>query len=199
MKNKIIAGVVLVVGLLLGYFGFHQASPLVGGGDVRNVGEFAPNGIGFGNLPVTWSSEGGKILAKSNTAFWKNVTGKTQYVDYVEVSTDNFASSSMKIYAFSTSTAVRTLYDFVAPAQQATTTLLINAFTIATSSQATTTTNIDKAFSGKTAIVPNNSLIVIQMQTANGAVCASSGSGICESATSTNRGFNLQWRIRFHD
>lgn len=202
MKKILIGLGALVVVVLLVLVGInHTSAPTQVvdqslGGDVRNPGDNSPNGIQLGNLPVTVNYDGGKIQPKTNTAFWKNTTGKTQYVDYVEVSTDNTASSTFAVYAYATSTAPRTLYDFVAPVNNATTLLSINQFIIATTSAATTTTNIDKAFSGKTVRVSANSYLDVSLVQTFGSACTGS---ICETATSSNRGFNVQWRIRYHD
>lgn len=207
-KPIVISVVSLVVALIAVFIGFaaydQVAAPALAGVYAnQNVASGAGAGIDFGPLPVNVNWYGGKIGPKANTAFYHNVSGGPQYVDYAEISTDNIASSSFKIYGFSTTTAPRTLYDFVAPAQGATTTLLINGFTFATTTTATTTTSDDSkggggSFSGSTAFVPNNGYFIFQLQSL-GIACVSQPNGTCDSATSTNRGFNLQWRVQVHN
>lgn len=200
--NKKILGLVavLVVGLLLGggYLLGKSSVPHSTGGVVNNNGVSFTNGADFGLLPVTVNWTGGKIAAKSNTAFWKNTTGMVQYVDYGEVSTDGTASSTYKVYAVATTSAISTLYDSVATPTSTEGKMLINAFTIATSSIATTTTSIDKAPAGKTIRVPDGYQVNIYLVNSDTG-CASQGSGVCETATSSNRGFNLPWRLRYHN
>lgn len=202
--NKIlgtIVGLVVVIAAVVGIVAVKSHNVVAPtGGNVLNSPDGFINGAEFGTLPVTVNYAGGKISAKTNVAFWKNTTATTQYVDYAAVATDGTASSTFRIYAYATSTAPRTLYDFVAPAQANanSTQLLINNFLFATTSAATTTTNFDKALAGKTVAVPVGSYVIIQMLNQDTG-CASQGSGVCETATSSRRGFNLQWRLRFHN
>lgn len=210
MKNstKIVLSIlgILVVGLisLIIFRAYHAPITTdgqnLGAGDVRNPGETFPNGVSFGkpqSIDVNWAAD--KIPAKSNFAFWKNTTGQKVWVDYAEISTDGTASSTYKIFGFATSTAYNAaLYDFTAPAMNATTWIAISSFQFATSSAATTTTNIDRAAAGKTVPVANGSYFIFNLMNVDSG-CASQSSGVCETATSSKRGFNLPWRIRYHN
>ena len=207
MKNKvgIVLGI-LVVGLIsLGaIFGFDSGTvsqdenPEVVAGDTRNTPDQYTNGVAFGTLPVTVTWAGGKISAGENTAYWYNNTGKVQYVDYLEASPDGTASSTYKIFAYSTSTAYATLYDITAtPANNATTRIAISGFNYATSSTATSTSNLDLSVAGKVLRVADGGRVQFLLRGVDSG-CASQG-GACETATSTNRGFNVPWRIRIHD
>ena len=196
---KGVAVVALVVGILALLTPASAPQQPAGGGqslggtyDVQNVAPQMTGGIDFGMLPVHVNWQGDKIGPKQNQASWRNTSGQTVYLDYAEVSTDGTASSSYKFYVYASSTKVSTAYDFTAPGSAGK--VAINGFTIATSSAATTTTNVANG-AGQTVQVPNGSYVNIVMQSVNGSGCNGT---TCETATSTNRGFNLQWRIRYH-
>lgn len=192
--NYVKEAVVVVVGLLLGVLLSHVLTPHQGlGGVVSTTGPEFPGGFTQGGFANNWG--GGKIEAKTNTATWRGVPGQTAYVDYVETSTDGTASSSYKIYAVATTSAIRTLYDFVAPTSTEGK-MAINNFVIATSSIATTTTAFDKAPAGKTIRVPDGYQLNFYLVNADSGCAAQAG--FCEAATSSNRGFNVQWRVHYH-
>jgi hypothetical protein len=203
MFKKYIVSVIAVVALVVGLIalGLHGSQPVQTLGAPTNiVGSTFTSGIGFGSgtTPINVNWAGDKIYAKSNQAYWKNTTGMTQYVDYAEFDTDNTASSSYKIYVMATTSPLRTLYDFTAPTSS-NGKMMINGFAIATSSTATTTTNLSGNGSQDTTVqVPDGSYVVYYLTALNGTLCASQG-GQCESATSTNRGFNAYWRLRYHN
>ncbi len=168
------------------------------GGDVRNTPDIYTQGVGFGDPAVTVNWAAGKIGPGVNNAAWINQTGKVQYVDYVEASPDNTASSTFKVFAYSTSTAYSLVYDFTGtPANNTTTKLVINGFLMGTSTTATSTSNMDLSVTGKTLRVPDGSRVQFLLRGVDTG-CASQG-GFCEAATSTNRGFNVPVRIRYHD
>lgn len=190
----------------------------LGAGDVQNTAWTFTQGLNFGSQGAgvnnNWvngkqaSTDGGF----SAFAYWKNTTGKTVYIDNLDVATDGVASSTYKLYAYATSTAsttsatgvagtyARTLYDFTAPANNGTTRLIIDGALISTSSVATTTSNLDKAYAPRVTLVPNNSYVFIQLQPNPSTAGGCSGlPGLCESATSTKRGFNIFWRLMYHD
>lgn len=201
MKKYIIGGVViLVVGLLLviGLGGQKPQSPqpaFVGDDNLNSTRNFnTPICHANGNVCEDWA--GDKIYAKTNQAYWKNTTGKTQYVDQLDVSTDGVASSTFNIWAVATSSALANAYDFTAPL--ATSTTLINNFSFSTTSVATTTSSLDKAPTGRVIAVPDGSQVNIYLRSADGPTCNPQGVK-CETATSTNRGFNLFWRLHYHN
>lgn len=199
MKKYIFGGIVLVAGLLLGLniIGRHVApTPAPSNlGAVTDIdGYNFTAGINFGSVKENWGS--GQIYPKTNEAYWKNTTGRTQYIDLLDVSTDGTASSTYTIYAVATSSPLTTLYDFTAPVSS-TGQMLINGFKFATSSTATTTSNYDFAGAGKVVRVPDGQYVDIYL---TAPIACPSGGGNCESATSTNRGFtNVFWRMRMHD
>lgn len=173
-------------------------------GPVQNVPWNFTQGAGLGGPSVTFT-QGGVIPLGSNQASWRNLTGRTVYIDLAAISViasssstfsaaNIWASSTSAIYAYASTTAPRTLYDFTAPAVNATSTLLISNFALATSSTATTTSSYDKNLGGKVVQVPNGGYVVF-LQQAQSVSCPTTA-GACESATSTNRGFNLQYFVR---
>jgi hypothetical protein len=198
-KISLALGVLVVVGLL--YFGFSNptSAPVSdqavmedgalggSGGNVTQQQDFYTNGVGIGPGYVMFSRSG-TIALGSNQASWRNTTGRTVYVDLAFLATSGVASSSYKFYV-ATSTSATISSDFTAPYSS-----LVNGFTIATSSVATTTSSIESHLSGS-AVVPvaSGQYVNIQVQAANGAVC---NGVICETATSTNRGFTVAWYLR---
>ncbi len=211
---KVLCVVALVVGLVALVAALSGRSSSSGADQSQSLGGVYANnisssgagaGIDFGPSAVNVNYQGGLIGAKTNTAWYRNVSGVIQYAENVEVSTNGYASSSYTFYAYATSTAptAQALYDFTAPANQASTTLLIKGFSIATSSAATTTSSDDTIggagpFAGSVAQLPPNWYLYVKMVAKNGLSCASSG-GLCESATSTARGFNIPWRAMVHN
>lgn len=190
----IVSVVALVVGLINLFSNHTPQAPTPGGVvNVVNGGSTFTNGADFGGpAPVTMNWAGDKIRAKSNQAFWRNTTGMTQYVDLAEFSTDGTASSTYKVYA-GTTTSATALNDFSAPALPA----LINGFLLATSSLATTTSNINYARASSVVQVPDGKYVYFQFQAVDDRNCPATK--LCETATSTNRGFNGQWRLRYHN
>jgi hypothetical protein len=203
--NKKILGilgglVVALIAVLVVLSGHSTPAPAPVGGDVRNPGDSSPQGIQLGDLPVTVNWASGKIAAKSNTATWINTTGKVAYVDLLNLSTDGTASTTYTFYAYATTTAVRTLYDFVPPAEVTSaaglTRMLINGTILGTSTIATSTSNFDGSTFPRVIRVPAGSRVNILLTQRYTTPCT----GVqCETATSSNRGFNIQWRLRYHD
>ncbi len=149
------------------------------------------NGVGTG-YDYALVTRAGTIPLGSNQGAWCNSgakgVGKTVYVDLARITTSATASSTMKVYV-ATSTSATIASDFNAPFGT-----LINNFPIATSSLATTTGSTDYRRTGFGIIaVPVGQCVVTQIQAA-AATCPTTG-GSCESATSTNRGFTLDWML----
>lgn len=172
-------------------------------GPVVNTPNNFTAGLSTGSNNVEFTF-GGTIPTGSNRVVWTNKTGRIVYVPEIDVSTIGttsnqslypfFASSTENVYAFattSTSASALLTYDFTAPVNNASTTLLINKFIIATSTSATTTSSMNLTGQGDTvADVPPGGSIVIQLSTAVGCLTTA---GVCESATSTSRGFNIKY------
>lgn len=194
MKDNKLSVVALVIGLVAlvsGFFGHKTQAPVSdlgasGSGTTYSYQDKYVNGLFLGNDYVDFTKSG-TIPAGQNEAYYTNRSGRRQYISLASIDTNGTASSSFKFYVGTTTST--TINDFTAPYSS-----LINGFTIATSTVATTTSSIESHLSGSAVIpVADGVTVFVQIQAANGAVCASSGSGICESATSTNRGFNPKW------
>lgn len=137
------------------------------------------------------------IGAGSNEAAWKNTTGETVYVYLADAVTTGTASSSYYLY-IATSSSATVSNDFSAPFSS-----IIDTFAIATSSVATTTSSIDKHKVSNNGVIPvaHNEYVLMTLQ-ANTTACANAGAalGLCETATSTNRGItSIVARVFYHN
>jgi len=162
------------------------------GGNVTQQVDIYTNGVGTGNAHAVFSRSG-TIALGANQGAWCNSgvrsVGKTAYVNFAGITTSGTASSTMKVF-IATSTTATIASDYVAPFGS-----LINNFQLATSSLATTTSSIDYKRAGFGTIpVPVGQCAVVQIQAAS-VSCPTTG-GSCESATSTNRGFSLDWILQ---
>ena len=198
-KTLLGLGALVVVGLL--YFGFSNPSSapesresVSGGGAVLQQQDIYSNGAGFGGDNVLFTRNG-VVGAGFNSGSWQNRTGRTVYIDLATITTTGTASSSSLVYGYATSTLPSTTYDFTAPTSA--NRMAINAFPIATSSAATTTSSIEKRLAGGVISVPDGwYFVVLLRQDTTNADIACAAAGLCETATSTNRGFNLEWFFR---
>lgn len=211
-------GVAAVAIAIVAWFAFFSGSPApTSTGDGGNVAgqraglqEFA-DGITLGNAgngagaSEEWYS--GIIDPGTNSKLiLHNTSGKDLLVDYGEInvkSGDTASSTSLVSIIATTSASIGTWADFgtltsAGNAKQA----LIQAAQIATSSTATTTNSVKAAAynQGNGAIlVPNDSyLFAVLQQDITNANIACAAAGQCETATSSNRGFNPVWRVRVH-
>lgn len=192
-QNGIIAGIVSVVVALVTVFAATPAAPTPVNNTVgvsqTNVGEF-PEGALIGDAFVKVVT--GTIPAGSNQASFRNTTGKTVYVDQVIVRTTGTASTTQRISVGSGSSA--TIADFTLPTYALSS--LLN-YVLATSSAATTTSSVHGAGAtdraGVIAVADGDYINIALTQTFVQGNCSGS---VCETATSTNRGFNLEYLIR---
>lgn len=201
LKNLVITVVIAaLVGFGAAAISIHSSSPTLGTGATNtNIDAYA-NGLQVGNVVTRYV--GGQIPAQQNQGSYCNKTGRTAWVDLVLASTDGTASSTYHIIV-GTSTAA-TITDFATPSFNNESLI---AFPLATSSTATTTSNeigsggavISKQVQATT--IADGQCLNIALEQGNVATaapsagCASSG-GVCESATSTKRGFNINWVAR---
>ncbi len=209
--------IALVVALAVGLgFAAHQSptsvdNPSFGAqsGPVQNTPWNFTNGIGTGGKYVSFS-QSLKIQPTTNFVTWKNTTGRTVYVSRTDATlvpgtgtSTVTASSTYALYAYASTspiaaaTATSTRYDFTAPTEtgnlfQNFTRFLINNFTIATSTTATTTSSLDNA-SGKIVAVPDQSYVSYLLKSP-GPVCTNTGTS-CTTATSTGRGFDIDIKL----
>lgn len=192
-KIVIWLGVLLAVVLSLCslFFSPQQAAVVVG--DILPPNPIAPAGLNLGqNIGVKINAKGGTIGRGVNQGFWRNETGGNVVVDYAEMQTTGIASSSM-IFSAGTSTAATITDNFSAPFST-----LIDQYLVATSapakvinSELSTTTN------SQGSIIVGPGVYVNFLVRSRGVNCPTTG-GACESATSTSRGFNVNWALFYH-
>lgn len=204
-KNVIIAAVVALVVSLLGSAGFVQTIDTVPvssfNGEQVDLGAIQgtvmespyifKNGAGMGGNHLTFTADG-KIEARSNQAFWRNTTGRTVFVDLAEMVTTGVASTTFQFF-IGTTTSASITDNFTNPYAS-----LVDAYSLATSSPAWRSVNSikDPGTNGRGVIpVLSGEYVYFTFQQDNANACTGA---ICETATSTNRGFNVDWYLRGH-
>lgn len=161
-------------------------------GPVKNTPDNYTNGVAIGGDFVQFAKNG-TISRGANQAHWTNNTGRTVFVspeDTVLGFTSGTASSSWNFYVSTTTSTSVT--DFARPTGSQ---LLIDGARISTSTGvggAAIARHGTTTASGVLVAVPNGSSIVFNVQEAY----ACKAVGVCETATSTNRGVtDFFWRF----
>lgn len=191
-SRQIVVAVVVALLVSLGvviYFGNSVSSgPTAGsGGNVSTNIDTNVNGVGIGAGPQTGADIfiAGRVIipAGTNQVAWKNKTGRSVIIEPTSTGigySSGIASSSLNFYV-GTSTA-STFTDYARPTP---TRLVIDGVNIATSSPAgafymgTSSATYNRGF-----IVPDGGYLVFDIQEKH----ACKSVGVCETATSTNRG-----------
>lgn len=204
LKNigPLLGGVAVVLAALTLFFVF-STSPAQAptgekvGGQRAGVQEFV-DGIKSGSVNSKWVSASLPAGA-SSVVLYTNRTGHDVYADFgsVDVLTGDTASSTQKAFLFATSssnTSVPTWADFgtVNEGVRA----LIGGYTIATSSTALTENSVVAAVNsiGNGAVlIPDGSTLFGYLNQTYATKCTGS---VCETATSTNRGYNPVFKAR---
>ncbi len=202
-----IAVVVLVAAAVIGAFflGHRQAAPATEttdelAGQRAGLQEFN-DGIKAGDQLTKWVS--GKIPPGSNyVKVYTNTSGRDVYADAgsIDIVTGETASSTVDLAMFaSTTSAIPATQDFTALAEGKR--ALIQGVAVATSSTATSTNSTLAAVQGKGAgriVIPNNSSLYVYMQqnTTRCSIAGAVSGAACETATSSNRGFNPVYQLR---
>lgn len=185
----IVAVVVAVVAVSSFTDGTATPSEPAAGASQSAPGEF-PEGALLGNAFSKYVT--GTIGAGENQTAYRNTSGRTQYVDLATVRTTGTASTTQRITVGKSTSS--TIANFTAATFAESS--LIN-YVLATSSAATTTASVqgsaavDRA--GVIALADGEYLIFALTQTFLQGNCSGS---VCETATSTNRGFNLEVMAR---
>lgn len=207
-KNVFVSFLVAVAVVILAHFGFHKDSvpaPVNSNTGLSqvDVGIF-PDGTKNGDLYEKWESS---VLPQgtNQVALFTNRTGRDAFVflGSVDILSGQTASSTYKVSIFSTTTSsVPSTSDYDALAGNTGKASLINGVLIATSSTATTTSSVYASQAQKGngfIVVPNGSTVFgyIQQNTAAVTGCYAA-TGVCEVATSTNRGFNPVFNIKYY-
>lgn len=205
----VVAVVIAVVAITIALFGGKTTATVPADNADQNVaGERAgfqefKDGVKSGDLAGKWIS---KALppAVNQVKLYCNTSGRDTILDYgsMLVKTGDTASSTFKgsLFATTTTDSIPATEDFATLAEGRG--ALIQASSIATSTTASTTSSVYavaiKQGNGAV-VVPTNSCVwgYLQQDTTLGSVaCAASSK--CETATSTNRGFNPIFSIRVH-
>lgn len=193
----VVAVAIAVIAIGVSVYGGGQTQAPDGqnvGGERAGLQEFI-DGIKPGDQTVIWKK--GTIGAGQNQGSWRNNLGKTVFVDLSEVYTTGTASSSIKIYVATSSSATLSS-DFAAPFASgidgkavATSTVLTNFVYNSSKDAGTNGRHVFPVVSGEYVVTA-----ILQDTTA----CLSGGAGLaCESATSTSRGFSkVFWHLRIN-
>ena len=145
---------------------------------------------GLQNVDTFQATKYGLISNDKNYFQWRNTTGRTVYVDELVYITTGVASSSYIFDAYSTSTTWDNLGDFNDPVGT-----LVDGDTLATSSvSGTVRSSIDGGSADNKVIsVVDGNYLTLSFRSLQG--CTTSGQ--CEIATSTRRGFNVNWMFSY--
>lgn len=170
------------------------------GGERAGVQNFS-DGATLGQATERWYAQTLPVRSEEVLLF-RNTFGKDVYADYGEanVITGQTASSSYKLYLIATTSSSIGAWADVTTARLLNThkAALIDGVEIATSTTATTTSSTYALDSGKgngTVLVPDGSYVFGFLQAVDLMACADAA---CEPATSTNRGFNPQFKVKIH-
>lgn len=162
-----------------------------------------------GKGPSAVFTQSGTLLAGQNIDYWTNKTGRTVLIDYGDViqtlaagmtSSTGYASSTMRISMFATTT-LSNINPYIAPKVSTSTmsNFLIDNARMATGTPPNYIWNADVnggTNATGTIAVPDGSSVVIFLQ--QGDYEPGCTGSVCEPATSTNRGFNLNWFLSGH-
>lgn len=202
MRKNIVAiigvGVAVLLAVILILVLVAQQSPGENtGGQRAGLQEFV-DGIQAGSVGTKWVSA--TMPANTNSvAIYTNRTGRDVYADFgaMDIPTGQTASTTVLGSLFATSssaTSVPTWADFgtLAEGKRA----LIQADIIATSTTASSTNSVMASVLGKGAgsvVVPDGSTLFGYIQNRYTVACTGSQ---CETATSSNRGYNPVFKVR---
>ena len=191
-ENKISIGIAilaLVVAVGVAMFGGKTIIRNIAGGTnlTSNFDEIAVN-----DASEKW--ERLELTSGVDQAVFTNRESFTQYAYFASITTSGTASSSYDIYLVATTTSsIPDSHDFVAlNLSQVNNRVLFRDLSFATSTTATTTNSImatAEARSLGVVPIPSGQSMILYMQ--QGDLQRNCGTGVCESATSTSRGFNV--------
>ena len=193
---------IAVIALVVSIFGGSTPAPTSNenvAGERAGLQEFI-DGIKAGDINAKWASA--KLGAQQNSVLvYANKSGHDVIADFgsMVIQTGETASSTYTVSLFATtSSSIATTNDFADLADLSK--ALLHSVIVATSSTATTTNSVlASQISNKgngVILVPTGSFIFgyIQQYTAG----CMKGTGACEQATSTARGFNPIFNVRLH-
>lgn len=198
-KQSVFLGAGVVASLVLSFLAFSQIgnyTPTNSGdglGSVRNVDTY-PDGIKIGKGPVAVSWQTGTIGSGVNQASFQNKTGRVMCADLAVVRTTGTASSSYRI-TVGTSTSA-TVSDFAALTGD---NRSIIDFSFATSTTATSSNSVHGvgAVAGVVCVNADEYYNIALRAGTSTTASAGCNGATCESATSTNRGFDIIYYLRY--
>lgn len=171
------------------------------GGERAGLQEFF-DGVKAGNIGSKWIGKTLPPLANA-VLLYRNTSGKDVIIDYGEVNvlTSQTASTSYRVHIFATtSSSIVASTDYTALAEGRRSLIGV---TLATSTTATTTNSVSSAIIGRgngAVLVASDSYVFGYIQNlpleGGGPLCTGAA---CETATSSNRGFNPVFNIRIHE
>lgn len=186
-RNIFALGVVALVVVIGAFFGLPSlfTSQSAAGYSQSDVGKFE-EGAQLGTTGSRYYS--GVIKAGNDQVSYRNTSGKDQYVDLAILRTTGTASTTQTLTAGTSTSA--TFNGFSVPSNIKS---LVNAI-VATSSVATTTDSVNGygAAEGTVRLADGDYLNIGVYQTF-GNQCTGA---VCETATSTNRGYDVRYVIR---
>lgn len=209
-KNQkyVVVSLVAVAVVVLLFLGFHHSAPQAPatGLTQADLGQF-PEGIKNGDQFERWETA---TLPAGSAAvpIFTNRSGRDveAFFGSVDIPTGQTASSTSLVSIFATtSTSIASTYDFLSSTGLAAfKSILISQIVIATSSTATTTNSVLSVVQGKgngSIVVPDGQTVFgyLQQNRATGNGCFNGAqTGLCESATSSNRGFNPVFNVKVY-
>lgn len=204
--KAIVAGVLVLVALVAGFLvrGIVSAPADTTVSGVQETRDWYPNGVSSGPTPYAvaenWAVR--DIGASADQAvLLTNSTSQDMYVDYAELELKanadgtRTASSTVNVRLFATSTTeVPNSHDYTAIAADK---YQLVVGTWATSTTATTTNSVGTTAQGGQGSIrlPAGWSLIAYINRATNGVCTT---GACETATSTNRGYDLRARAHYH-
>lgn len=151
-------------------------------------------GVAIGSREINFAVSG-TLGSGVNQGGYTNKTGRRVVVEYAEARTTGTASTSYNFYVGTSTSLSNTTIDFAAGGTMFSE--LIDAKQVATSTPNIVVNSIkDSGTNGRGAleIDPGESVLFSFRQT-NVQACTGA---TCETATSTNRGFNVNWLLKAH-
>lgn len=173
----------------------------LGSGAIQAIPPILTNGMTVGEVRENWLPIQ-TIGSGSNQNVVVNRTGRTLYIDFAQVELianaagTQVASSTFRVRMFATSTeTIGTSQNYTAPVQDK---YSLVVGTWSTSTAATSTNSIGSVPLGGQGVIqlPPDWSLVTYLQAVDAAGCA--GTGKCEAATSTKRGFDVRVRAHYH-
>lgn len=197
--GKVVGGVLVLAALAIGaWVGMHRSANVSA---VVVDRDWYTTGIKIGDTAESWAT---KTIGQGvdEVIVLRNDTSRPMYVDYghleliANAAGIQSASSTMNVRMFATSTteALANSLDYttVVPDKY----LLVTG-TWATSTTATTTNSVGTVSAGGqgSIMLPAGWALVAYVNRSTNGVC---NTGACETATSSNRGFDIKARVHYH-